>query len=157
MPASTEFLLLHVCFPESLIISYPRAQCCQLRSLTKKKESDGNKKMVDILKLSSYLSNHEVDRPLLLGYLDSKVQLHLKKVREIGGTINTRIAMSAARGLVLHYNPSLLKEHSGHAELSRNWALSLLEQMKFVKRRATIFDFREKKQAFLRKVGEKWL
>ena len=44
-------------------------------------------------------------------------------------------------------------------ELSRNWALSLLERMKFVKRKATtakskesVADFLERKQAFLREV-----
>ena len=44
--------------------------------------------------------------------------------------INSRIVMSAARGLVLHYNPSLLKENVGHVDL--NWALSLLERMQYV-------------------------
>ena len=43
-------------------------------------------------------------RPVLLGnYLDSKVQLYLKKVREGGGAVSTRIAMAAAKGIVLQY------------------------------------------------------
>ena len=67
--------------------------------------------------------------------------------------------MSAAWGLLLYFNPSMLKENSGHIELSKNWALSLLERMKFVKRKATtskdkesVADFLERKQAFLREV-----
>ena len=98
-------------------------------------------------------------RPLVLGDVDNKVQLYLKKVRESGGAVNSRIAMSAAWGLLLHFNPSMLKENGGHIELSRNWTLSLLERMKFVKRKATtaqskesVADFLERKQAFLREV-----
>ena len=42
------------------------------------------------------------ERPVLLGEeLDSKVQLYLKKVREGGGVVSARIAMAAARGIVL--------------------------------------------------------
>ena len=76
-------------------------------------------------------------RPLLLEDVDNKVQLYLKKVRESEGAVNSRIALSAARGLLLHFNPSMLNENGGHIELSRNWALLLLERMKFVKRKAT--------------------
>ncbi len=76
-------------------------------------------------------------RPLLLGDIDSRVQTYLKKLRDSGGVINSRIVMSAAKGLVLYYNPSLLKEKGGHVELSRNWALSLLERMQYVKRKGS--------------------
>ena len=99
-------------------------------------------------------------RPLLLGDIDSQVQTYLKKVRDSGGVINSRIVMSAARGLVLYYNPSLLKEKGGHVELSRNWALSLLERMQYVKRKGStakskqaVADFIELKWGFLKDVA----
>ena len=70
-------------------------------------------------------------------------------MRESGGAVNSRIAMSAARGLLLHFNPSMLKENGGHIELSKNWALSLLERMKFVKRKATTSKSKESVADFL--------
>lgn len=98
-------------------------------------------------------------RPLLLGDIDSKVQAYLKKTRESGGVINSRIVMSVARGLVLYFNPSLLRENGGHVELNRNWALSLLERMHYVKRKGStarskesVSDFMERKSTFLQDV-----
>uniref|UniRef100_A0A1X7UJ38 Uncharacterized protein n=1 Tax=Amphimedon queenslandica TaxID=400682 RepID=A0A1X7UJ38_AMPQE len=67
--------------------------------------------------------------------------------------------MSVARGLVLYFNPSLLRENGGHVELNRNWALSLLERMKYVKRKGStarnkesVSDFMERKSTFLQDV-----
>lgn len=55
----------------------------------------------------------------MLGDINIKVQAYLKKVKENGGVINSRIVMSVARGLVLLYvNPSLLRENGGHVELN---------------------------------------
>ena len=48
-------------------------------------------------------------RPLLLGGLDNKVQMYLKKLRASGGVVNIRIAMAAARGIVMHFDPARLK------------------------------------------------
>lgn len=99
-------------------------------------------------------------RPLLLGSLDSKVQLILKKIRVNGGAINTRIAIAAARGIVMYYNPSLLVENGGHVNLTHNWAASILERMDFVKRkgstaksRESMEEFQVRKQAFLNEVA----
>ena len=55
-------------------------------------------------------------RPLLMGALDSKVQLLLNKIRDSGGVVNSRIAISVARGLLLYYSPSLLLENGGHLD-----------------------------------------
>ena len=78
-------------------------------------------------------------RPVLLGEnLDRKVQLYLRKVREGGGVVSVRIAMSAARGILLSRYQSKLVEFGGHLDLNRHWAYSLLSQMKFVKRKVTI-------------------
>ncbi len=92
-------------------------------------------------------------RPLLMGALDSKVQLLLNKIRDSGGVVNSRIAISVARGLLLYYSPSLLLENGGHLDLTRNWALSLLERMKFVKRKATTAKSRENDQDFMVRKG----
>ena len=96
-------------------------------------------------------------RRLLLGDdLDQKVQLHLKKVREGGGVVSARIAIAAARGIVLTCDRSMLMEFGGHVELNRHWAYSLLHQMNFVQRKVTtakskyaIADFDRVKTEFL--------
>ncbi len=63
-------------------------------------------------------------RPLLLGSdLDDEVQIYLKKVREGGGVISSRIVMATAKGIVLSCDKSKLVEYGGHI---RYWAYSLL-------------------------------
>ena len=69
--------------------------------------------------------------------MDMKVQMYLKKVREGGGVVLTRIAMAAARGIVLTCDRSLLVKFGGHVELIKHWAYSLLHRMKFVQRKVT--------------------
>jgi hypothetical protein len=77
-------------------------------------------------------------RPLLLGQeLDAKVQLYLRKLRETGGVVTSRIAMAAARGIVLKCAREKLLEFGGHIELKRSWAESLLTRMNFVQRKIT--------------------
>lgn len=75
-------------------------------------------------------------RPLLLGKdLDSKVQDYIRTLRAAGGVINHHICVATARGIIQGHNRMLLAENGGHIELSRGWALSLMERMHFVKRR----------------------
>ena len=77
-------------------------------------------------------------RPVLLGeVLDVKVQQYLRRVRERGGVVSARIAMAAARGILLAHNRSRLVEFGGDVELNRQRAYSLLKRMKFIKRKAT--------------------
>ena len=65
-------------------------------------------------------------RTLLLGNdLDEKLQLYLKKIRASGGPLTARIAIAAARGLLLADNRNKLVEYGGHIELNRHWAYSL--------------------------------
>ena len=60
-------------------------------------------------------------RPVLLGEdLDTKVQLYLRKVREGGGVVSARIAMAAARGVLLSFERSKLVEFGGHIEVNRH-------------------------------------
>ena len=94
-------------------------------------------------------------RPLLLGALDRKVQLLLEKIRSSGGVVNTRIALAAAKGIVMYYSPSFLVENGGHTELIRNWAMSILQRMNFVKTKLPLQRakkimriFRKEKQNF---------
>lgn len=99
-------------------------------------------------------------RRVLLGdEMDQKVQLYLKKVREGGGVVSARIAMAAAKGILLTCNRSLLVEFGGHVELNRHWAYSLLNRMKFVQRKVTtakskhtVEDFDRLKEEFLNDV-----
>ncbi len=99
-------------------------------------------------------------RSLLLGEdLDTKVQLYLKNVRKGGGVVSSRIAMAAARGVLLSYDKYRLAEFGGPVLLNRHWAYSLLKRMNFVKRKAstakskyTGSDFEEVKKNFLDEV-----
>ena len=99
-------------------------------------------------------------RDLLLGEeLDRKVQEYLKNVRSSGGVVSARIAMAAARGILLSYDKNMLAEFGGPIELNRNWAYSLLKRMKFVKRKASTakskyreVDVKAAKQKFLDEV-----
>ena len=67
-------------------------------------------------------------RKVLLGEeIDTKVQAYLKKVREKGGVVSAVIAISAAWGIVLSYDRSMLAEFGGHVQLGKPWAYSLLK------------------------------
>ena len=96
-------------------------------------------------------------RKVLLGQdLDDTVQIYLRKVREGGGAVSARIAMAAARGILLKCNRAKLAEFGGPVQLNRHWAHSLLKRMKFVHRKATtskskhtVANFAELKKAFL--------
>ena len=108
----------------------------------------------------SELPTKKWGRRVLLGDdLDRKVQLYLKKVRGGGGVVSARIAVAAARGIVLTCDRSMLVEFGGHVELNRHWAYSLLHRMNFVQRKVTtakskyaITDFDRVKTEFLEDV-----
>ena len=59
---------------------------------------------------------------LLDNDLDEKLQLYLKQIRANGGPLTGRIAIAAARGLLLADNPSKFVENDGHIKLNRHWA-----------------------------------
>ena len=68
-------------------------------------------------------------RPVLLGeVLDRKVQKYLVRVRDGGGVILARIAMAAARGILMSCSRSRLVEFGGDIQLNRQWAYSLLRR-----------------------------
>ena len=99
-------------------------------------------------------------RTVLLGNeLDEKVQAYLRRVRDGGGVVSARIAIAAARGILLSTDKLKLLECGGHIQLNNTWAYSLLNRMKFVKRKATtaksqytLENFAELKQRFLQDV-----
>ena len=50
--------------------------------------------------------------------------------------IGSRIVIAAAEGIVIAHDRTLLVERGGHIHLTRDWKLSLLSHMGFVKRKA---------------------
>lgn len=96
-------------------------------------------------------------RPYLLG--EDLLQLYVKKVREGGGVVTTRILIAAARGIIVACERSRLVEFGGHIQLNRHWAYSFFHHMKFVKRKVTTAKskytdakFAKVKKAFLNEV-----
>jgi len=80
----------------------------------------------------------------------------LRKIGESGAIVSARIAMAAARGLLLAYDRSRLAEYGRPVVLSRHWAYSLFRRMQFVKRKATTSEskhnFEELKDLFWMKL-----
>ena len=106
------------------------------------------------------LSPKKSGRPPLLGVdLDGKVQKYIYSVRAAGGIITKDVCIATGRAIVQGYDRTLLTEYGGSIELSKSWAMSLLHQMKFVKRKATtakskemINDFEGKKKEYLAQI-----
>jgi hypothetical protein len=100
-------------------------------------------------------------RPLLLGDLDSKVREHVAAIREAGGIVTQAIVIATARGIVGHYDRTLLSEHGGPYCIGKPWAASFLKRMGLVKRKGTKAarkvpaNFQEQKAEFLGKVADR--
>lgn len=52
--------------------------------------------------------------------LEEKLQLYIRKVREGGEAVLSKIVMAAARGMLLFYDSSKLVENGGHIHLNRH-------------------------------------
>lgn len=97
-------------------------------------------------------------RPLMLLEYDQDVSRYIKSLREAGGIVNRSIIIAAAKGIVSHKNPGLLKEHGGPISISSSWAESFLRRIGFVKRKGTKAarklpeNFAEIKHVFLERV-----
>ena len=63
--------------------------------------------------------------------------MYVRKVREEGGVVTTRLVIAAARGILLSCDRSILAKFGGHVRRNRHWAYSLLTCMKFVRRKVT--------------------
>ena len=115
---------------------------------TKHKEIDSN----PILELPG----KKRGRPLLMGKeLDDQVKAYILALLENGAVIYSAIVIGCATGVVKKHDANLLKCNGGHIEFTKFWAVSFLERLGFVKRKAStkakvsVADFEEKKIQFL--------
>lgn len=77
-------------------------------------------------------------RPYLLGErLDQQVQAYIRILREQGGIVTASIVVAAAKGIIMATNSSLLRDFGGHIHLNCHWVYTLLDRMKFARRKAT--------------------
>ena len=69
------------------------------------------------------LETKDRGRPLLLGKeLDAAVQEFVNNLRAANRVVNRVVVMGAAEGIVCHRDVSKLSSHSGHIEITKNWA-----------------------------------
>ena len=71
---------------------------------------------------------------LLGANLDRKVQVYLRKIREV---VVNKVFVAAATGILLKYGHTKLAEYGGPVLLNNHWARLLLDRMGFVQRKAT--------------------
>ena len=64
--------------------------------------------------------------------IDNQVQSYIRRVCDGGGIVKARIAVPAARGILLACDRSKLAEFGGHIQLGCSRAYSFLNRMKFV-------------------------
>ena len=85
--------------------------------------------------------------------------IYIKCLRQAGGLFNSTIIISAAKGIITHKNPSLLKEYRGGVELGGK-GQSFLLRRGYVKCKVTKAarklppDFSDLKQAFLTRIRD---
>lgn len=97
-------------------------------------------------------------RPLMLGKYDEEVCSYIKILRKKGAVVNSRIVLSAARGIIEGHDRTLLPEHGGPYDLTKSWALSILKMLGMVRRKATKGvkrlpeDFEKIKSNFLQRI-----
>lgn len=71
--------------------------------------------------------------PILPDSLDEEVADYIRALHKAGGCVSTSIVIVAARGIVAHKKPSLLKENGGHISFTKDWADSFRRHHHFVK------------------------
>ena len=69
--------------------------------------------------------------------MDRQVRVYLTSLRDVGGIVNTSIAIAAATGIIRRHNSNLLAVNGGHIVLTKHWAQYLMQRMGFVKIKAT--------------------
>jgi len=102
------------------------------------------------------LPSAKIGRPLLIGWqYDKEVQEYLVALPEVGAAVNTLVAISAGTAVIKRRNPAMLASAGGSIVLTKDWARYLLQQMGYVKRKATtkakttVEDFDAVKSDFL--------
>eukprot|EP00058_Branchiostoma_floridae_P021012 XP_002606502.1 hypothetical protein BRAFLDRAFT_91915 [Branchiostoma floridae] len=83
------------------------------------------------------LPRKNVGKPLKLGNLDAEVQKFVWNTKDNEGVVNRLLVMSAARGIMLQKDRSLLSEFGGHIDITKAWANSVLDRMNYVQRKST--------------------
>ncbi|KAK3089336.1 hypothetical protein FSP39_002806 [Pinctada imbricata] len=68
-------------------------------------------------------------RPLKLGSFDSEVCDYITNLRKSGGVVNRRIVIAATKGIVMAKDWSLLSEYGGPIDLTKSWAVSLMNRL----------------------------
>ena len=97
-------------------------------------------------------------RPTKLGKYDEFVQSYIRKLRQTGGIVNSRIIISAAEGFLIAEDRTLLSENGGPITLTKAWAVSLMKRMGLVKRKGTKgvkhlpHDFESIKSEYLKRI-----
>ena len=76
-------------------------------------------------------------RPLLFGVYDKMIVNYVRRLRKHGAKVNSKIVMGTARGIIIRKAPQLLHDRGGAKKITRDWALSLLRRIKYVKRKDT--------------------
>lgn len=69
--------------------------------------------------------------------LDTEIQKYIRALWLAGTPVSCSLVLAAAEGIVVSKDRTVLTENGGHAALTRGWALSLLKQMGYVKRKAS--------------------
>ena len=85
------------------------------------------------------LKTKQKGRPLLLGEeLDAAVQEYVSSLRIAGGVVNTVVVRAAAEGMISARDITKLTSHGEHIIIiTKSWAMSLLNRMGYVKRKAS--------------------
>ena len=84
------------------------------------------------------LETKQKGRPLLLGEeLDAAVQEHVSSLRIAGGVVNTVVVRAAAEGIISARDITKLTSHGGHINITKSWAISLLNRKGYVKCKAS--------------------
>ena len=72
-------------------------------------------------------------RKVMLGEeLDAKVKNYVLVLRNAGTPIGSSIVMAVGEGMVRAHDRTMLVQHGGHIQITKAWALSLLQRMGFV-------------------------
>jgi len=86
--------------------------------------------------------------------MDRQLQEDIKCLREAKAVINSAIVISAAEGIVKNHDSNLLESNGGHIKCTKHWAKHFLNQLGYVKRKATTkasissVDFTAQKEQF---------
>jgi len=65
------------------------------------------------------------------------VQAYIKVLRKVATPVNVNIVLAAAEGVVTAVDKTLPEKNGGTIELKHPWAQSLMQRLKFMKRRGS--------------------